>query len=155
MFLVCCISVCLFVFLCDLMLLWFVLFFFLIIRRPPRSTRTDTLLPYTPLFRSSRPCSTTTKCRSSWSRRGRFRVRRARHGSHSRCCSATAPRSCFRSRSIACAMQGLARSAFSWCRSRVSARASCLRRWLIDPLEGRKGGGEGKRLFGLVDFGGG
>src|SRR3546814_16956514 len=30
------------------------LFFFLIIRRPPRSTRTDTLLPYTTLFRSFR-----------------------------------------------------------------------------------------------------
>src|SRR3546814_17599138 len=28
------------------------LFFFLIIRRPPRSTRTDTLCPYTTLFRS-------------------------------------------------------------------------------------------------------
>src|SRR3546814_14125005 len=27
--------------------------FFLIIRRPPRSTRTDTLFPYTTLFRSS------------------------------------------------------------------------------------------------------
>src|SRR3546814_3779868 len=27
-------------------------FFFLVIRRPPRSTRTDTLLPYTTLFRS-------------------------------------------------------------------------------------------------------
>src|SRR3546814_5254433 len=31
------------------MLLWF---FFLMIRRPPRSTRTDTLFPYTTLFRS-------------------------------------------------------------------------------------------------------
>src|SRR3546814_20599000 len=30
----------------------FVLFFFLMIRRPPRSTRTDTLFPYTTLFRS-------------------------------------------------------------------------------------------------------
>src|SRR3546814_11022472 len=30
-----------------------VLFFFLMLRRPPRSTRTDTLLPYTTLFRSS------------------------------------------------------------------------------------------------------
>src|SRR3546814_13602816 len=30
--------------------LWF---FFLMIRRPPRSTRTDTLFPYTTLFRSS------------------------------------------------------------------------------------------------------
>src|SRR3546814_18314017 len=32
------------------------LFFFLMIRRPPRSTRTDTLFPYTTLFRSLRPC---------------------------------------------------------------------------------------------------
>src|SRR3546814_11969622 len=31
-----------------------VLFFFLMIRRPPRSTRTDTLFPYTTLFRSRR-----------------------------------------------------------------------------------------------------
>src|SRR3546814_12342717 len=30
--------------------LWFL--FFLMIRRPPRSTRTDTLFPYTSLFRS-------------------------------------------------------------------------------------------------------
>src|SRR3546814_18108483 len=28
-------------------------FFFLMIRRPPRSTRTDTLFPYTTLFRST------------------------------------------------------------------------------------------------------
>src|SRR3546814_3192194 len=32
----------------------FVCFFFLMIRRPPRSTRTDTLFPYTTLFRSCR-----------------------------------------------------------------------------------------------------
>src|SRR3546814_1294762 len=31
---------------------YFVIFFFLRIRRPPRSTRTDTLFPYTTLFRS-------------------------------------------------------------------------------------------------------
>src|SRR3546814_5943623 len=31
------------------------MFFFLMIRRPPRSTRTDTLFPYTTLFRS-KPC---------------------------------------------------------------------------------------------------
>src|SRR3546814_2301231 len=31
---------------------YFCLFFFLMIRRPPRSTRTDTLFPYTTLFRS-------------------------------------------------------------------------------------------------------
>src|SRR3546814_13651300 len=34
------------------MLLCVVIFFFLMIRRPPRSTRTDTLFPYTTLFRS-------------------------------------------------------------------------------------------------------
>src|SRR3546814_2874353 len=32
----------------------FLFFFFLMIRRPPRSTRTDTLFPYTTLFRSGR-----------------------------------------------------------------------------------------------------
>src|SRR3546814_5755029 len=31
---------------------WFDVFFLLMIRRPPRSTRTDTLFPYTTLFRS-------------------------------------------------------------------------------------------------------
>src|SRR3546814_6090271 len=36
--------------------LMLVVFFFLMIRRPPRSTRTDTLFPYTTLFRS-RPFS--------------------------------------------------------------------------------------------------
>src|SRR3546814_7028389 len=30
--------------------------FFLMLRRPPRSTRTDTLFPYTTLFRSSASC---------------------------------------------------------------------------------------------------
>src|SRR3546814_9542943 len=32
-----------------------IFFFFLMIRRPPRSTRTDTLFPYTTLFRSHQP----------------------------------------------------------------------------------------------------
>src|SRR3546814_15921350 len=36
-----------------LLFVFTVLFFFLMIRRPPRSTRTDTLFPYTTLFRSS------------------------------------------------------------------------------------------------------
>src|SRR3546814_6505617 len=36
------------------MYFWYMsVFFFLMIRRPPRSTRTDTLFPYTTLFRSS------------------------------------------------------------------------------------------------------
>src|SRR3546814_8133389 len=34
-----------------------VLMVFLMIRRPPRSTRTDTLFPYTTLFRSLQPAS--------------------------------------------------------------------------------------------------
>src|SRR3546814_8204972 len=33
----------------------FICVFFLMIRRPPRSTRTDTLFPYTTLFRSAEP----------------------------------------------------------------------------------------------------
>src|SRR3546814_5056473 len=36
--------------------------FFLMIRRPPRSTRTDTLFPYTTLFRSTTPC----ECGRCW-----------------------------------------------------------------------------------------
>src|SRR3546814_16275319 len=32
--------------------MYYIVFFFLMIRRPPRSTRTDTLFPYTTLFRS-------------------------------------------------------------------------------------------------------
>src|SRR3546814_1433577 len=39
------------------------------IRRPPRSTRTDTLFPYTTLFRSSRPA----RCDAAG--RGRHRLR--------------------------------------------------------------------------------
>src|SRR3546814_8646664 len=34
------------------LLMYLLLLFFLMIRRPPRSTRTDTLFPYTTLFRS-------------------------------------------------------------------------------------------------------
>src|SRR3546814_14323966 len=39
-----------YMFSCSIM--FFCVFFFLMIRRPPRSTRTDTLFPYTTLFRS-------------------------------------------------------------------------------------------------------
>src|SRR3546814_18306793 len=38
---------------CFSLLLFLFLFFFLMIRRPPRSTRTDTLFPDTTLFRST------------------------------------------------------------------------------------------------------
>src|SRR3546814_1852846 len=40
------------------------LIFFLMIRRPPRSTRTDTLFPYTTLFRSAR-AGRTAACRAA------------------------------------------------------------------------------------------
>src|SRR3546814_6371133 len=45
---------------CYLFFCYFIviLFFFLMIRRPPRSTRTDTLFPYTTLFRA---CNATAK----------------------------------------------------------------------------------------------
>src|SRR3546814_16008379 len=49
-----------------------VLVFFLMIRRPPRSTRTDTLFPYTTLFRSGRSAA------GRRVRPDRFRRRRAR-----------------------------------------------------------------------------
>src|SRR3546814_12977036 len=39
-------------FLCVDLIYRLAIFFFLMIRRPPRSTRTDTLFPYTTLFRS-------------------------------------------------------------------------------------------------------
>src|SRR3546814_11935020 len=39
-----------------LFLLTCLFIFFLMIRRPPRSTRTDTLFPYTTLFRSACSC---------------------------------------------------------------------------------------------------
>src|SRR3546814_9450279 len=45
---------CLVVVLCSWSVLLSVCMFFLMIRRPPRSTRTDTLFPYTTLFRSDR-----------------------------------------------------------------------------------------------------
>src|SRR3546814_17952090 len=37
------------------LVVYFLYCFFLMIRRPPRSTRTDTLFPYTTLFRSAFP----------------------------------------------------------------------------------------------------
>src|SRR3546814_4148370 len=49
-------------------------FFFLMIRRPPRSTRTDTLFPYTTLFRSAR--------RAHRAGDGNQRRRRGKRGGH-------------------------------------------------------------------------
>src|SRR3546814_8717984 len=63
----------------------FCLLFFLMIRRPPRSTRTDTLFPYTTLFRSRIPRASTPRSRATardrrtprgtpWSLRRRLRA---------------------------------------------------------------------------------
>src|SRR3546814_7547463 len=43
-----------------------IFFFFLMIRRPPRSTRTDTLFPYTTLFRSERAVATGKQAGKVW-----------------------------------------------------------------------------------------
>src|SRR3546814_21042632 len=55
-------------------------FFFLMIRRPPRSTRTDTLFPYTTLFRSAEPAGggSVRRCR------GRQGISRPRESKRSR-----------------------------------------------------------------------
>src|SRR3546814_14286326 len=50
MFMISCVYYC--VFTIVFAFLFYTYFFFLMIRRPPRSTRTDTLFPYTTLFRS-------------------------------------------------------------------------------------------------------
>src|SRR3546814_10108440 len=53
-----------FLFYCVYIYLYVFLFFvFLMIRRPPRSTRTDTLFPYTTLFRSIRSALAAAKVR--------------------------------------------------------------------------------------------
>src|SRR3546814_10215364 len=38
----------------DVWSIWYMSFCFLMVRRPPRSTRTDTLFPYTTLFRAGK-----------------------------------------------------------------------------------------------------
>src|SRR3546814_18456240 len=48
-----------------LTLLYLLIFFFLMIRRPPRSTRTDTLFPYTTLFRPGPGLDGVTGCRAA------------------------------------------------------------------------------------------
>src|SRR3546814_17261053 len=50
---------------CVMMHIMFVCFFVLMIRRPPRSTRTDTLFPYTTLFRSRGTPSDIQACRAA------------------------------------------------------------------------------------------
>src|SRR3546814_7412016 len=53
-------------------------FFFLMIRRPPRSTRTDTLFPYTTLFRSHERPRKARSAKDSAHRRGARTIRQIR-----------------------------------------------------------------------------
>src|SRR3546814_3468101 len=68
------------------MLLLCSVFFFLMIRRPPRSTRTDTLFPYTTLFRSDRSrfgyshCKGLGRNNDNQCRHHRLRAERLLHG---------------------------------------------------------------------------
>src|SRR3546814_19958995 len=57
------------------------LVFFLMIRRPPRSTRTDTLFPYTTLFRSAAPYCASVRRRPVRPRHPALHVRRCTRGS--------------------------------------------------------------------------
>src|SRR3546814_614393 len=51
---------------CHQHIILYSLFFFLLLRRPPISTRTDTLFPYTTLFRSKQPASSLLNHPHSW-----------------------------------------------------------------------------------------
>src|SRR3546814_7031712 len=64
-----CCLLCVFSFLCVVAVFCTFCVFFLMIRRPPRSTRTDTLFPYTTLFRSFADRAH----RRAWRRRDRRR----------------------------------------------------------------------------------
>src|SRR3546814_12346304 len=83
-------------FFCFVCVYFFILFFFLMIRRPPISTRTDTLFPYTTLFRSgdSTTASSTsggTGCCLNRNEHGRSRGAR---GSGCACCRKTSQTTC-------------------------------------------------------------
>src|SRR3546814_20301042 len=53
------------------------------IRRPPRSTRTDTLFPYTTLFRSTYPCDGEGRARNAAARDSHAAARHPAFGSRS------------------------------------------------------------------------
>src|SRR3546814_7090391 len=78
-------------------------FLFLMIRRPPRSTRTDTLFPYTTLFRSPR-------LRYRAPARGR---RRSRLSGRTRCRHRSRPSHCRRSEEHTSELQSLMRISYA------------------------------------------
>src|SRR3546814_15765051 len=75
----------------TLTLVRIVVFFLLMIRRPPSSTRTDTLFPYTTLFRSlGHPARVARRARLLARRRGGARLRARRRDGARRACRAAA-----------------------------------------------------------------
>src|SRR3546814_10651096 len=72
--------------LASLLFYFLLCFFFLMIRRPPRSTRTDTLFPYTTLFRSASATARVRVARMARRRRAamaRLRIRGQQDCRHS------------------------------------------------------------------------
>src|SRR3546814_17703491 len=84
----CCL--CYFVF--RLVVFFFLFFFFLMIRRPPRSTRTDTLFPYTTLFRSDHEADAISQRIGGVRQLGTVRVA-MQHGKHGDDCDGDPKRS--------------------------------------------------------------
>src|SRR3546814_13034057 len=123
-----------YIWLCNL----YIFLFFLMIRRPPRSTRTDTLFPYTTLFRSRRDSlRPDPPSGHRYSRRRTHRDCRPERRSH----------------------QGRSRTAASRSRDRRPARPRPRRRnWCRRSRDGRAGGNnvvEGKSVSVRVGRGGG
>src|SRR3546814_21137117 len=84
-------------------------FFFLMIRRPPRSTRTDTLFPYTTLFRSHMAC--TSQYFHNSTILGFFTQHC--HGQPDRCCSQGVPTVVGRSEEHTSELQSLMRISYA------------------------------------------
>src|SRR3546814_14161194 len=83
-------------------------FFFLMIRRPPRSTRTDTLFPYTTLFRSLEVL-----CLATSGRRGECADRAGEPGDRDRSGDRTAPGDHRRSEEHTSELQSLMRISYA------------------------------------------
>src|SRR3546814_7387731 len=88
------------------LLFFFIFLFFLMIRRPPRSTRTDTLFPYTTLFRSS-----SISCMRKGSNGGTSD--RARRSPFCSSCAFSPSRSCSRSEEHTSELQSLMRISYA------------------------------------------
>src|SRR3546814_17125631 len=103
-------------FLLILVYMHLIIIFLLMIRRPPRSTRTDTLLPYTTLFRSASSMWCVTGCRATPRRSiaamRSFR-RSTRHSGHKTCRRRSGGKSRFRSEEHTSELQSLMRISYA------------------------------------------